>query len=160
MARCLARWARKGRLTGFEGDVIIASDNYPTSKSDVGCIDGVGTVGVQIRASVSVGAVDIDVLQENFARVYKRHRPHLGLKEIDPLDDRVGKASEGDLVWASWLVADIAVAVVPDLAVAIEGSNTFAVYMDLVAAKDEGCRLVLVSHRHRVFKPVRDVSAP
>lgn len=129
-------------------------------ESNVGGVDGVGTVSVEIIPAIRIGAVDVDILQEDFARMYERHGPHLRLQEIETLDDRVGEASESDLMRPAWIVADAPEPVIPDLSITVEGSDTTAVDMYLIAAEDERGRLVLIAHRHGVLEPVRDIVAP
>lgn len=129
-------------------------------EGNVGSVDSVGAIRIEILSTVHVGAVDVDILQEDFARMYERHGPHLRLQEVDALDDGVGEASESDLMRPAWIIADTSEPVVPDLPVAVESADTAAMNMDLVAAEDEGGGLILISHRHGVFKPVRDVVAP
>ena len=113
-------------LTGFECDVVVAVVDYESGEGDIGSIDRVCTIGVEVVAvSVvfEVGAVDVDVLHQHFARVDERHRPHLALDELDALHHRIGQAVESDLVWSTWVITNRSVFVVPDLAVAVEGAG-------------------------------------
>jgi hypothetical protein len=76
-------------LTGFEGDIVIAVVNNPSCKRDVGSIDRISSVGIEVEGVcivLEVGVVDVDVLQQDLARVYECHGPHLALKKFDPLN--------------------------------------------------------------------------
>lgn len=52
--------------TGFEGDIVISSVYYPTSKGYVGSVDCVSAIRVQVGSAVGIGGVDVDVLQKDF----------------------------------------------------------------------------------------------
>lgn len=152
------------KLTGFEGNVVIAIVNHDSDKGDIRSINRICAISIEIVPVVvvfEIRVVDVDVLYQDLAGMDERHRPHLALYEFDALDDRVGQTVEGDLVRTAWIIANCSVRVVPDLAVAVESPNAGrAVYVDPVATEDESGGLALVAHRERVRKPVRDIGAP
>lgn len=60
----------------------------------------------------------------------------------------------------TWVIADVAVTIVPHLTVAIEGPHSVAVHVNLVTAEDECRGMVLVAHGEGVLEPVGDVGTP
>ena len=138
-------------LTGFKGDVVVTIVDHPPCESDIGSIDCVSSISIEVRTVrivLEVGVVDINVLQQDLARVYECHGPHLTLEEFDALDHRICEAVEGDLVWTTRVIADCPIAFVPDLTIAVESTLSIrAVHVDFVAPKDEGSGLALITHR-------------
>ena len=152
------------KLTGFEGNVVIAIVNHDSDEGDIRSVNRICAIGIEIVPVVvvlEIRVIDVDVLYQDLAGMDERHRPHLALHKLDALNDRVGQTVEGDLVRTAWIIADCSVRVVPDLAVAVESpSASRAVHVDPVATENESGGLALVAHRERVRKPVRDVGAP
>jgi hypothetical protein len=112
-------------LIGFEGDFVVTVVDHPSCELDVGSINRVSSVTIQIHPIVvvlKVGVVDVDVLQQDFARVNECHGPHLALEEFDSLNHGVSETIEGDLVWTARVIANRPVAFVSDLTIAVQGA--------------------------------------
>lgn len=150
---------------GFGGDVVVAAVDDPVAEGDVVAVDDVGAVGVQ-RAEVEayflvdVGAVDVDVFEENALAVDYGEGPHLGLHEAGLLDDAVLHTLVGDLVRAAGVVVRSVDEIIPDLAVSIEGAVAETSPVNVLTAEDPSSGLILETNRDGVVEPVIDVGVP
>lgn len=92
-----------------------------------------------------------------------KHIPHLTPKEIDPMNDGVLQPIEGEGVRSARIVGCVGLLanpLIPIVTVAIKSSRPMAIDAHVVAAEDEGRRLVLVTDVQRIREPVRDVRTP
>lgn len=89
--------------------------------------------------------------------------PHLTPQKPHSLDHRVCQAIERDGMRSTWIVGRVRLLsdeAVPIITVAVESALPMPFESDPIPTQDEGCRLVLIPHWHRVIQPVRDIRSP